>query len=84
MDNIFTVSSLDLISHVAVVTYEDSRRQSERDLPDLGPFRNELMSGKSLKAKEIYSRIYCVFLALSNLFLIEALFTIKGRKIILK
>ena len=58
--------------------YEDSRRQSERDLPDLGAFRNGLMSVNSLKAKERFARVYCVFLSLSNSYLIQELCTKKG------
>ena len=42
----FTTSAIDLISDVAVVIYKHSRRQSERDLPDLGSFRHRLMSIK--------------------------------------
>ena len=34
----FTTSGMDLISDVTVGIYEDSRRQIEHDLPDLGPF----------------------------------------------
>ena len=80
MEMIFTQSALDLISHVIVGIYEDSRRQSERDLPDIGPFRNGLMSVKSLKAKERFARVYCLFLALSNSHLIETLCTKKRKK----
>ena len=79
MDMTFTTSAMDLISDVTVSIYEHSRRQSERDLPDLGPFRNGLMSVKQLKAKETFSRIYCIFLSLSNSYLIQ-LFCTKKRK----
>ena len=75
----FTKSAMDLISDVTVGIYEHSRRQSKRDLPDLGLFRQGLMSIKQLKVKEIFSRIYCVFLSLSNSCLIQALCT-KKRK----
>ena len=50
----FTLSAIDMISHVVVGIYKDSRRQSEHDLPDLDPFRNGLTSIKSLKDKEIF------------------------------
>lgn len=51
MNMTFTQSALDLISHGIVGIYEDPRRKSERDLPDIGKFRNGLMSVKSLKVK---------------------------------
>ena len=34
----FTASAMYMMSHIIVGIYEDSRRQSERDLPDLGLF----------------------------------------------
>ena len=80
MEMIFTLSALDSISLFIVGIYEDSKRQSERDLPDIGPFRNGLMSVKSLKAKERFARVYCLFLALSNSHLIELLCTKKRKK----
>ena len=73
MDMLFTKSAIDLVSSVVVGIYNDSRRQSERDLPDLGPFRNGLMSVKALKAKERFVRIYCIYLALHNSYLIDDL-----------
>ena len=51
IDNNFTVSSLDLISHIMVGMYEYSCRQSERKFPDLGPLRNALISVKSLEIR---------------------------------
>ena len=63
------LSAIDVISYVVVGIYNDSRRQIERDLPDLGPFRDGLVPVKSLNAKDIFSQIYCVFLALSNSYL---------------
>ena len=80
MEMMFTTLAMDLMYDVTVGIYEDSRRQSERDLPDLGPFRHGLMSVKQLKAKEIFSRIYCVFLTLSHSYLIQALCTKKEDK----
>ena len=79
MELLFTQGSLDLISAVVIGIHNDSRRQSERDMPDIGPFRNGLMSVKSLKAKERFTRIYCVYLAFLNSHLISEL-TKKKRK----
>ena len=69
-----------MISHVVVGIYKDSRRQIERDFLDLDPFRNGLMLAKYLKAKEIFSQIYCVFLALSNSYLVKDIFKKKRKK----
>ena len=80
MDMMFTNSTMDLISDVTVDIYEGLRRQSERDLPAFGPFRHGLMPVKQLKAKERFSRVYCVFLSLSNSHLIKALCTKRGKK----
>ena len=71
MEMMFTTSAMDLMSDITMGIYEHSRRQSERDIPDLGPFRHRLMSVKELKAKERCPRIYCVFLSLSNSYLIK-------------
>ena len=49
-------------------------------MPDLGPCQHVLMSVKQLKAKEIFSRIYCVFLFLSNSYLIKALYAKKRKE----
>ena len=38
MELTFTPSAMDLLSHVVVGIHQDSRRQSEREMPDLGPF----------------------------------------------
>ena len=73
MDLLFTKSATDLVSSVVIGIYNDCRRQSERDLPDLGPFRNGIMSVKALKAKERFARIYCIYLALHNSYLIDEL-----------
>ena len=78
MELIFTDASMYLISQTVVGIYENSRRQSERDLPDMGPFKKGLFSVKSLKAKERFARLYCLFLALSNSYLIDNL--IKKKK----
>ena len=69
-----------LISNTAIKIYEISRRQSERDLPDMGPFRKGLFSVKSLKAKERFARLYCIFLALCNSYLIRELLKRRGRE----
>ena len=55
-----TLSVIDMISHVVIGIYKDSRRQSERDLLDLGAFRNEIMLVKPLKAKDFLPNILCV------------------------
>ena len=69
-----------LISNTAIKIYEISRRQSERDLPDMGPFRKGLFSVKSLKAKERFARLYCIFLALCNSYLIRELLKKKRKR----
>ena len=79
MEMTFTTSAMDLIYDITVGIYKHSRRQSERDLPDLVPFRHGLIYIKQLKAKEIFSRIYCVFLSLSNSYLIQELCTQKRK-----
>ena len=58
MHFLFTKSAIDTISQVVVGIYADSNRQSERDLPDMGPFRNGLIDVKVLKAKERFFRIF--------------------------
>ena len=68
-----TTSAMYFISDVTVSIYGHSRRQSKRDLPDLGPFRHGLMSVKQLKAKERFPRIYYVFISLSNSYIIQTL-----------
>ena len=81
MDMLFTKASIDMISNVIVGIYNDARRQSERDLPDIGPFRNGLVSVKALRAKERFARLYCVFLAMHNSYLIEELCKKRRKKI---
>ena len=81
IDLIFTPMCIEMISQVIVGIYRDSKRQSERDLPNIGPFKNGLNSIKSLKAKERFARIYCLFLALSNSFLIKNLCTKKRKRL---
>ena len=73
MELTFTDSSIYIISKTVVGIYENSRRQSERDVPDMGPFKKGLFSVKSLKAKERFARLYCLFLALSNSYVINQL-----------
>ena len=76
----FTQSALDLISQVVVDIYKYSRRQSERDIPDLGIFKDGLMSVIELNEKERLSRIYYVFLALSNSYIVKHLGTKKRKR----
>jgi hypothetical protein len=75
---IFTPSSIDIISNTVVGIFENSHCQSERDLPNLNSFRQGLMAVKSLKAKERFARVYCIYLALSNSYCIKELW--KKRK----
>ena len=76
----FTQTSMDQISHVVAGIYKDSRRQSERSLPNMSPFRNGLNSVAKLKAKERYARIYILFLALLNSYLSKDLCSRKRKK----
>ena len=80
LDVLFTNASLDIISYTVVGIYHNSHRQSERNLPGLGPFRQGLMSVKSLKAKERFARVYCIYLALQNSYCIESLCKKKFKK----
>ena len=73
LDVFFTNSVLDIISYTVVGIFHNSHRQSERNLPGLGPFRQGLMSVKSLKAKERFARVYCIYLALNNSYCIQEL-----------
>ena len=73
MDLLFTKSAIDLVSSVVIGIYNNSNRQSERDLSDLELFINGLMSVKALKAKERFARIYCIYLALQNSYVIDEL-----------
>ena len=73
MESTITASTMDIMSHVIVGIYEESRRQSEQDLSDLRSLKNNLMSVKSLNVKEHFPRICCVYLVLSNYFLTEDL-----------
>ena len=76
----FTTSTIDMISDIVVGIYKDSSRQNERDVPDLGSFRNGLTPIKLMKAKEQFIRIFCIYLALSNSYLIEKLCAKKRKK----
>ena len=76
----FTQISMDQISHVVVGIHKDSRRQSDRSLLNMPPFRNGLNFIAKLKAKERYARIYILFLAMSNSYLIKNLCTKKRKK----
>ena len=52
--------------------YQDSRKQSERNLPDLGSFRHAFMSVKQLAIKERFSSIYGLFLFLYNSYVMKS------------
>ena len=80
LDNIFTASAMDVISRTLVGIISEGKRQSERDMPNLGPFKLGLMSVKSLKAKERFARVFCVYLALSNSYCIKELCTKKRKQ----
>lgn len=80
LDTIFTSSALEIISKTLVGIIAESKRQSERNLPNLGPFRMGLMSVKSLKAKERFARVYCVYLCLSNSYCVKALCSKKRKR----
>ena len=69
----FTQTCMELISHVVAGIYKDGKRQSERTLPNISPFRNGLNTVAKLKAKERYARIFVLFMALSNSYLIKIL-----------
>ena len=77
----FTQTSMDSISSVIAGIYRDNRRQSERDLPNIGAFRNGLTSVAKLKATERFSRVYVLLLALTNSFLVKDLCTRKRKKL---
>ena len=66
LDLFFTTSSIAIISKAVSTIVQNSHRQSERDLPNLSPFRNGLKSVKALKAKERFARCYAIWLALMN------------------
>ena len=76
----FTESSICMISQTVVGIYHNSRRQSERGLPDMSPFKKGLFSVKSLKATERFARLFCLFLALCNSYLINNLLDKKMKK----
>lgn len=78
--HLFTESALDLISSTIIGILSESKRQSVRDIPDLGAFRLGLMSVKSLKAKERFARVFCLYLALSNSYCIKALCSKKRKQ----
>ena len=80
MDLTFTHSDWDLLSHVVVSIYKDSKLQIERDVLGIGPFKNGLMSVKLIKATEVLSRIYCVLLALSSSYLVKHICTKKQKR----
>ena len=81
LEKLFTKSSLDLISNTVIGIVEQAHRQSDRDIPDIRPFRQGLMSVASLKAKERFARVYCLYLAFQNSYLIEELCKKKKKKI---
>ena len=81
IDLMFTQSSMDRISSVIAGIYRVNRRQSERDLPNIGAFRNGLTSVAKLKAKERFSRVYVLLLAFCNSYLVKDLCNRKRKKV---
>ncbi len=81
IDLMFTKTSVDIISSVVAGIYRDSRRQSERDLPNIGAFRNGLTSVAKLKATERFSRVYVLLIAFSNSYLVKDLCTRKRKRL---
>ena len=77
---IFTNIPQDLFSLTTSGIVQNSKRQSERDIPNLSAFKNGLMSVSSLKATERYGRVFCIYLAMSNSYLIDELCTKKRKK----
>ena len=63
----FTQTSMDNISSGITGIYRDNRGQSERDLPNIGAFRNELSSVEKVKATTHFSRVYILLLAIVQL-----------------
>jgi hypothetical protein len=80
MEVFFTNSCMDAINNTIAGIVLTSKRQSERSCPDVSPFRLGLMSIKTLKAKERFARIYCLYLVLSNSYLVNFLCTKKRKK----
>ena len=54
---IFTQSSLEMISHLVVCIHRDNRHKSKRNILNVDPFSNGLMSVKTLKATERFAMI---------------------------
>ena len=62
----FSPKVIEIISTTIAGIVKISKRQSERDLPELGPFKQGLISVKLLKASERFARVYALHLALMN------------------
>ena len=62
----FTQKANECISEQFVKIYPFAKCQSERDLPNIRPFRKGLSSVKSLKATETFDRLFAQWLALMN------------------
>ena len=69
----FSDKANECISEMFKRLYPFAKCQSERNLPNLRPFRNGLSSVKSLKATERFDRIFAMYLSLMNPFLIRTL-----------
>ena len=77
---IFTNIPQDLFSSTISGIIQNSKRQSERDIPNLNAFKNGLMSVASLKATERYGRVFCIYIALCNSYLVSELCKRKRKK----
>ena len=76
----FTESNISEMPNIIAGICKDSCCQNERNIPYLGHFRKELMSVKSLKTKDRFGRIFCVYLSLMNSHLICDICKRKKRK----
>ena len=65
-DLTFTSGGNTVISDTFKLIYPYASCQSNRDMPDLHTFRRGISSVKSLKAKERFVRVFCVYLSLMN------------------
>jgi hypothetical protein len=62
----FTAGGNTVISDTFKLIYPYASCQSNRDMPDIHTFRRGISSVKSLKAKERFVRVFCVYLSLMN------------------
>jgi hypothetical protein len=77
----FTRKSIAFISMTIAGIVRNGKRQSVRNLPDLGPFENGIIGVTSLNAKQKFARIYALYLAFMNPYVIEQLSKAKVKKL---